>query len=80
MFGTAELIGLVQIPNAILKGQSELIFNVVFGLFYEFLRSSKGIFMLATFGWNGMRKMKKIEKQSRHLPEKSLEQKTCEQH
>ena len=30
VFGTAELIGLVQIPNAKQKSQSEVIFNVVF--------------------------------------------------
>ena len=80
LFGTAELIGLVQIPNAKQKGRSELIFNVVFVLFYNILRWSRGLFMFATFGWNGMQKMKKIEKQSRHLPEKSLELKTSVQY
>ena len=55
LFGTAELIGLVQIPNAIQKGQSELIFNVVFGFLFNLVRSSRGIFMFALFGWNGMR-------------------------
>ena len=45
LFGTAELIGLVQIPNAKDKGELELIFNTIFGLFYDFLRSSRGIFM-----------------------------------
>ena len=54
LFGTGELIGLVQIPNAVQKGQSELIFNVAFGLLYNFLRSSRGIFMFVIFGWNEM--------------------------
>ena len=83
LFGTAELIGLVQIPDAKQKGQPELIFDVVFGLLYNFLRSSRGIFMFAAFGSNGMRQkyrehakisisMAKIEKQSRDLSEKSL--------
>ena len=49
LFGTAELIGLVQIPNAKQKGQSELIFNTIFGLPYNFLRSSRGIFMFTLF-------------------------------
>ena len=45
LFGTAEIIGLVQIPNPEEKGESELIFNTIFGLLYDFLRSSRGIFM-----------------------------------
>ena len=49
LFGTAELIGLVQIPNEKEKGQSELIFNIIFGLPYNFLRSSRGIFMFTLF-------------------------------
>ena len=52
LFGTAELIGLVQIPNAEQKGQSEVIFKVAFGLLYNFLRSSRGMFTFAIFGWN----------------------------
>ena len=49
LFGTAEVIGLVQIANAERKGQSELIFNVIFGFLYNFLRSSRGIFMFTLF-------------------------------
>ena len=45
LFGTAEIIGLVQIPNAEDKGESELIFNTIFGFLYDFLRSSRGIFI-----------------------------------
>ena len=49
LFGIAELIGLVQIPNAERKGQSELIFNVIFGFLHNFLRGSRGIFMFTLF-------------------------------
>ena len=38
-------IGLVQIPSAEDKGKSELILNTIFGLFYHFLRSSRGVLM-----------------------------------
>ena len=50
LFGTAELIGLVQIPNA--TQENQVIFNVIFGLFHNFLRSSRGIFLFLTFGCN----------------------------
>lgn len=43
LLGTAERIGLIQIPNAEQKGQSELIYNVAFGLMYNFFRSSREI-------------------------------------
>ena len=52
LLGTAELVGLVQIPNA--KEQSVLIINVTFGFLYKFLRSSRGIFMFVLFGLNGL--------------------------
>ena len=52
LFGTAELIGLIQIPNAEQKDQSEVIFNVIFGLLYNFLRSTRGIFMFVLFACN----------------------------
>ena len=52
LLGTAELIGLVQIPNA--KEQSVLIINVTFGFLYKFLQSSRGIFMFVLFGLNGL--------------------------
>ena len=55
LFGTAELIGLVQIPNVKHKGQCELIFNVVFGLLHNFLRGSRGIFTFALFAWSEIR-------------------------
>ena len=44
LFGTAELIGLVQIPNSTEKGQ--LIFNIAFGLLHNFLRSASLMFIL----------------------------------
>ena len=50
LFGTAELIGLVQIPNATQKNQ--VIVNVIFGLLHNLLRSSRGIFLFLTFGCN----------------------------
>ena len=51
LFGTAELIGLVQIPNTIKRGESEMIFNVIFGFLYNFLRSSRGIFLFVLFAY-----------------------------
>ena len=63
LFGTAELIGLVQIPNAKQKGQSELIFNIIFGLPYNFLRSSRGIFMFTLFA--GKKILEKYKERSR---------------
>ena len=45
LFDSAEIIGLVQIPNAEDKGKSELILNTIFRLFYDFLRSSRGVLM-----------------------------------
>ena len=56
LLGTVELIGLIQIPSVEQKGQFEVILHVTFGLLYTFLRSSRGIFMFALFGWNGIRK------------------------
>ena len=47
LFGTAELIGLVQIPNSTEKGQ--LIFNIAFGLLHNILRSARGILMFIIF-------------------------------
>ena len=52
LFGTTELIGLVQIPNVKQKGQFEVIFSLVFGLLYNFLRRSRGIFMFVLFTCN----------------------------
>ena len=52
LLGTAELSGLAQIPNALQRGELELIVNVIIGLLYNLLRSSKGIFMFALFGWS----------------------------
>ena len=49
LFGTAELIGLVQIPNGTEKGQFELIFTIAFGLLHNVLRSARGIFMFTIF-------------------------------
>ena len=43
LFGTAELTGLIQIPNAI--QQESNIFNAIFGFLHVFLRSSRGILM-----------------------------------
>ena len=45
LFDSVEVIGLVQIPNAEDKGESELILNTIFRLFYDFLRSSRGALM-----------------------------------
>ena len=55
LFETAELIGLVQIPNIVKRAESEVIFNVIFGLVYNFLRSSRGIFMFVLFSYNRSR-------------------------
>ena len=65
LFGTAELIGLVQIPNAVKRGESEVIFNVIFGLVYNFLRSSRGIFVFLLFFYN--RVFEKSKEQSQTL-------------
>ena len=54
LFGILELIGLVQIPIATNKGQSEVIFNVIYGCIYNFLRSTRGIFMFVLFGADRM--------------------------
>ena len=56
LLGTVELIGLIQIPSVEQKGQFEVILHVTFGLLYTLLRSSRGTFIFATFGWNGIRK------------------------
>lgn len=55
LFGTAELIGLVQIPNNVRRNEFEVIVNVIFGLVYNFLRSSRGIFMFVLFSYNRSR-------------------------
>ena len=67
LFGAAELIGLVQIPNAERKGQSEMIFNVIFRLLYNFLRSSRGIFMFILFAGKILEKYKERSKTSTTL-------------
>ena len=46
--GTAELIGLVQIPNA--TKENEVVVNVIFGFLHNTLRSSRGIFTFMIFG------------------------------
>ena len=46
--GTAELIGLVQIPNA--TKENEVVVNVIFRFLHNTLRSSRGIFTFMTFG------------------------------
>ena len=63
LFGTVELISLVQIPNAKQKGQSEVIFNITFGLTYNFSRSSRGIFMFTIFA--GKKILEKCRERSR---------------
>ena len=50
LFGTAELIGLVQIPND--TKENQVIVNTIFGLLHNFLRSSRGIFLFLAFGCN----------------------------
>ena len=65
LFETAELIGLVQIPNIVKRAESEVIFNVIFGLVYNFLRSSRGIFMFVLFSYN--RVFEKNNERSRTL-------------
>ena len=52
LIGTAELIGLVQIPNSVRRNEFEVIVNVIFGMVYNFLRSSRGIFMFVLFSYN----------------------------
>lgn len=49
LFGTSELIGLVQILDAKEKDHSEVIFNMIFGLFFILLRCSRGIFPFILF-------------------------------
>ena len=63
LFGTAELIGLVQIPNAKQKGQSELIFHAIFGFLHNVLRSTRGIFMFILFA--GKKILEKYKDRSR---------------
>ena len=63
LFGTAELIGLVQIPNAKQKGQSELIFHAIFGFLHNVLRSTRGIFMFTLFV--GKKILEKCKERSR---------------
>ena len=65
LFGTTELIGLIQIPNARDKGQSEVVFNVIFGFIYNFLRSVRGTFMFALFAANVI--LEKYRERSRSL-------------
>ena len=60
LFGTAELIGLVQIPNA--TQENQVIVNVVFGLLHNLFRSSRGIFLFLIFGFNTV--IKKYRKQA----------------
>ena len=60
LFGTAELIGLVQIPNA--TQENQVIVNVVFGLLHNLFRSSRGIFLFLIFGFNTI--IKKYRKQA----------------
>ena len=67
LLGTAELIGLIQIPNAKLKGQSALIFNIIFGFIYNLLRSSRGIFLFVTFLLTKQVKNLVIQKHSKFL-------------
>ena len=52
LLGTAEIIGLLQIPNVIQNGRSEVILNVIFGLPHNALRSSRGILMFPLFAGN----------------------------
>ena len=54
LFGTAELIGLVQIPNP--TQENQVIVNVILGLLHNFLRSSRGIFLFLAFGCNTVAK------------------------
>ena len=49
LLGTTELIGLIQITKAEEKGQAEVIFNIIFGFFYNFLRCSRGTFIFIFF-------------------------------
>ena len=53
LLGTAELIGLIQIPNAEQRGKLD---NVTFGFLYNILLSSRRIFMFALFDWSGIHK------------------------
>lgn len=43
LFGSAKLFGLVQIPNATDKVQSEVIFDIIFGFNYSSIWSIRGI-------------------------------------
>ena len=54
LLGTAELIGLVQIPNAKQRSEFHVVFDLIFGFLYTILRSSRGIFVFALFGLNGL--------------------------
>ena len=74
LFGTAELIGLVQIPSAKQKGQSELIFSVIFGFLHNLLRSSRGSFMFTLFV--GRKILEKCKERSRSSSTLSVNTKT----
>ena len=74
LFGTAELIGLVQIPNAKQKGQSELIFHAIFGFLHNVLRSTRGIFMFTLFV--GKKILEKCKERSRSSSTLSVIKKT----
>ena len=52
LFGTAEIIGLVHIRNAMQKSRSEVIFNIILRLPHNTLRSSRGILMFLLFVGN----------------------------
>ena len=63
LFGTAELTGLIQIPNAI--QQESKIFNTIFGFIHVFLRSSRGILMFTILNCDRIRE--KFKRNSKNV-------------
>ena len=49
VLGASELIGLIQIPNKNVTSETHVAFNAAFGMLYNLVRSSRGIFIFITF-------------------------------
>ena len=50
VLGAPELIGLIQIPNT--TDETETVINTIFGMFYNFLRASRGVLLFTAFAYN----------------------------
>ena len=49
ILGASELIGLIQIPKKNVTSEMHVAFNAAFGMLYNLVRSSRGIFIFITF-------------------------------